>query len=178
MHPKSEFGKSIHSPSGYAYSCKAVVGERNRRSHARNRHSLNEKHKRRRIERRLSPENIQWVVKRMVQEARRRATIKNIEFSLSAKDIRTPTHCPVFGVELVYQAVGKRTHDSASLDRIDNKLGYIPENVWIISWRANHVKGDATVQELVIVAEAVGKRAAGRLLDGLAHDDLPWDVKP
>ena len=43
---------------------------------------------------------------------------------------------------------GPRTHNSPSLDRTDPKLGYILGNVRVLSWRANYLKGDATVQEI------------------------------
>lgn len=174
MHPKENFGKSIHSPSGYAYACKKVVSQRNRENHQKNKDALNAAHKDRR-EKRLSSDNrIDWVVKRMVQEAKRRAATKRIPFSLNHEQIETSTQCPVFGWELIYQSRGCRTDRSASLDRIDSSRGYTMDNVWIISWRANNVKGDASEQELIAVANAIGKRAAGRTLDGRIHDDLPW----
>ncbi len=39
-------------------------------------------------------------------------------------------------------------HGSPSLDRLDNTLGYIPGNVQVISWKANQIKSNATLQEL------------------------------
>lgn len=37
---------------------------------------------------------------------------------------------------------------SPSLDRIDNRMGYVPGNVWVISWKANRMKSDASMEEL------------------------------
>lgn len=43
--------------------------------------------------------------------------------------------------------------NAPSLDRINNDLGYVPGNVMVISRRANIIKKDATLDELV----AIGK---------------------
>lgn len=40
-----------------------------------------------------------------------------------------------------------------SVDRVDNDKGYEPGNVRVISFRANSIKGDATVAELEAVLE-------------------------
>jgi len=73
---------------------------------------------------------------------------RGLEFSITESDIEWATHCPVFGVELTYFAKGCRTHNSASFDRFDNSLGYIPGNVRVVSWRVNELKRDATVEEM------------------------------
>ena len=51
----------------------------------------------------------------------------------------------------------KRLENSASLDRIDNVKGYIPGNVQVISWRANRVKSDATLDELILIGKQATK---------------------
>ena len=38
--------------------------------------------------------------------------------------------------------------DSPTIDRIDNTRGYVKGNISIISFRANKLKGDATIQEM------------------------------
>jgi hypothetical protein len=45
-----------------------------------------------------------------------------------------------------------------SIDRIDPSKGYTPDNVWLISQRANRIKNDATPEELKLIAEAVAER--------------------
>ena len=69
-----------------------------------------------------------------------------IEFSLTLDNIIIPTCCPVFGM-LLKTLGGKREHNTLSLDRIDTTKGYIPGNVRVISWRANHLKSNLTLKE-------------------------------
>ena len=79
--------------------------------------------------------------------AKNRAKSKGIEFSLKVEDIVVPAVCPVLGIPL-YTNKGKAGPNSPSLDRIDNTKGYTPENIQIISYRANVIKGDASVEEV------------------------------
>jgi len=58
------------------------------------------------------------------------------------------THCPVLGVELLFGGQGKIHDNSASIDRFDPSKGYIKGNVWIISYKANRMKSDATIDEI------------------------------
>ena len=65
-----------------------------------------------------------------------------------------PERCPILGTKLVVAKHVYRGHgfggdeDSMSLDRILPELGYVPGNVAVISWRANRLKGSASVDEL------------------------------
>lgn len=101
----------------------------------------------------FSPENSLRIARYICRRARGHAKERGIEFSLTLQDLLPlPTHCPVLGYELVYLVSrddqGHVLPHSASLDRIDSTKGYIPGNVQIISWRANRIKADATVEEL------------------------------
>jgi len=63
-----------------------------------------------------------------------------------------PDVCPMLGIVLNYDGNGgvgyTRSDDSPSIDRIDNSDDYHPGNIQIISWRANRIKNDSTLEEL------------------------------
>jgi hypothetical protein len=80
--------------------------------------------------------------------AKTRAKKRGWEFTITIDDIVLQDVCPLLGIPINYQPRGKALPDSASLDRIDCSRGYVPGNVMVISWRANRLKCDATVEEL------------------------------
>ena len=93
---------------------------------------------------------------KMYRRAKSRALKSGIEFTLKKTDIRIPDVCPVFGVPLVvHKGSPGGKGDSPALDRFDNNLGYTPENTWVISHKANMMKGAASPRELVSFAEWV-----------------------
>ena len=84
----------------------------------------------------------------MLQNCKWRAKRLNIEFDLRKEDIIIPARCPVFDIELELFNSHKDRDKTASVDRIDNTKGYLKNNIKIISWRANKLKGDASLFEL------------------------------
>lgn len=91
--------------------------------------------------------------------ARNRAKAKGIQFNLTVADLgKPPTHCPVLGFTLKYFGQSKKNApDNATLDRIDNEIGYVVGNVIIVSARANELKRDATPYELRRLADFYGR---------------------
>lgn len=98
-------------------------------------------HKRHRIWCSNNPE------KALVEGAVRRAKKKGCECTITHTDVVIPELCPVLGIPLI-RGQGKLSNNSPTLDRLNNSKGYTKENVRVISWRANNIKGDATVDEL------------------------------
>jgi hypothetical protein len=97
--------------------------------------------------------------KQMWYQAQRRAKNEGLPFNIDVEDIVIPAHCPVFPhIALVANAGGKR-ESSPSLDKIVPSLGYVKGNVQVISMKANRMKSDGTLEELV----QLGKWAANRL---------------
>lgn len=89
----------------------------------------------------------------MLRHARRRAERVGVPFRLKETDIVIPSYCPVLGIPLEKNKGGKAGADnSPSLDRIIPRKGYVKGNVIVISYKANRIKNDATVEELKQVA--------------------------
>lgn len=91
------------------------------------------------------------VARSLLKSSRYRAKRDGIRHSLTLADIHVPERCPVLGLRL-RKTKGRAGPASPSLDRIDPRRGYVPGNVVVVSWRANEIKKDATVQELELVA--------------------------
>ena len=75
---------------------------------------------------------------------------RNIPFDLKSTDIDEigiPITCPILGIPLVFNR-GSVQDNSISFDRIDSTKGYTRDNLIVISYRANKLKSDATLQEL------------------------------
>lgn len=89
----------------------------------------------------------------MLRKARHRAKVKKIECSISLSDIFLPSVCPVLGIPLV--VAGSDRSNAPTLDRIDSKLGYIPNNICVISYRANLLKNNGTELEHLQIARYI-----------------------
>jgi hypothetical protein len=87
----------------------------------------------------------------MLSRVRARARLRGLDFSLTLDDITIPDICPVLGIPLK-KGIGVACDNSPELDRIKNDIGYVPGNVMVISRRANRIKNDATVDELLTIA--------------------------
>lgn len=91
--------------------------------------------------------------------ATRRAKKDNLPYELTIDWIieKLKEGCPVFGVPFKIYSKRKRGIYSASLDKFIPHLGYTKENSFIISWLANKIKSDATVEQVRAVADWMGK---------------------
>lgn len=85
-----------------------------------------------------------------------RSKRKNLEFNLTIEYLKSiyPKNnmCPLLNIPLDWKSSYKHP-STPSLDRIDNSKGYIKGNVQWVSWRANNLMGDATPEELFILAQ-------------------------
>lgn len=92
--------------------------------------------------------------KEMLLRTRNRAKRKGLEFNITLDDLGDiPEVCPLLGIPLKVNTGSGLHPDSPSVDRIIPEKGYIKGNVRIISTRANHLKSNATVEELEIILE-------------------------
>jgi uncharacterized protein YlaI len=78
----------------------------------------------------------------MLSNAKQRAERKGLEFSLVKEDIIIPELCPILKVPFVTGT--KDNYDfTPTIDRINNSKGYTPDNIHIITNKANTMKNSA-----------------------------------
>lgn len=94
--------------------------------------------------RKYSEQNPEW---RLMTKAKYRAKKANKEFNLEVEDVVIPERCPILDIPL-FKGVGKVCDNSPSLDRKDTTKGYIKGNVSVISYAANRLKGNLTVEQI------------------------------
>jgi len=93
---------------------------------------------------------------KMFHNAQHRAKRKGIPFSITIDDIIIPETCPLLGIPLV-STNDKRDPKNPSLDQKVAGKGYTPDNIWVVSSRANWIKCDASLQELKTLVENLEK---------------------
>ena len=171
----NEFSKDKTSFDGFCYNCKKCVKLHQQRPENKINRSVyrkkyyvenKEKEKDRNIQYRKDHkiemneycrkyykehkhENIEMY---MFKRAKERAKRQNLEFDISEADIIIPEKCPYLGIPLQL-GEGHHIPNSPSLDRIDIKKGYVKGNILVVSNRANAIKRDATLDELLLIVE-------------------------
>ena len=92
-----------------------------------------------------TPEYTMW------SSASHRAKVKKMPFSILPSDIIIPEFCPVFGTRIETgrcKVKGKTRANAASLDRIKPELGYVKGNIRVISYKANTMKSNASLEDI------------------------------
>lgn len=89
---------------------------------------------------------------RMLSHAKMRAKKYGRECTITVADIVVPKVCPLLGVP-IYVGTKCLKFNSPTIDRKDSSKGYTPGNVWVVSWRANRVKSDATLEEMKLLVK-------------------------
>lgn len=98
----------------------------------------------------------------MLDRSKSRAKKKGFEHNITIEDIFIPDTCPLLGIPL-FVGRGGVCPNSPTLDRIDSSKGYVKDNVWVISYKANTIKSNATPEELLRIATKLADFIAGRL---------------
>lgn len=147
--PVTEFSKWKNGATGYQTWCKDCMKKHSKQAYIMERKRENVRRKRedpvyRNREREINKETrLKNRVVFLLRSARDRAKQEGLPFSITKEDVPIPTHCPVLGVKLEVH-----TRYAPSIDKIEPSKGYIPGNVWVISWKANSMKLDASPDEL------------------------------
>jgi len=97
--------------------------------------------------------------KKLLWSATKRARERGLDVNITEQDIKVPERCPYLDIPLViHRARGDPRRDIASLDRIDNTKGYVKGNIEVISWLANSMKQNASVEDLQKFATEILRR--------------------
>lgn len=94
-------------------------------------------------------------VKKVYNGLKASAKKRGIPFELSLTDLYDldyPLTCPILGIPLRFN-VGQVKDNSYSVDRIDNSKGYSIDNIQVISYKANILKNNATIEELKLFSK-------------------------
>jgi len=92
--------------------------------------------------------------KSMFDNAKQRAKKSGIPFTITKEDIIIPDVCPALGIKLSTTPESrKKKYAAPSIDRIDNSKGYTKDNTVVVSCRANLLKRDATINEMVALSK-------------------------
>lgn len=91
--------------------------------------------------------------RRILHQIKSKARKEGVKFNLTLEDIVIPKVCPVFGVPFDRRNKLRTT----SVDRRNNRKGYVKGNIQIMSVLANVMKNRATPAELLRFAEWINK---------------------
>ena len=157
----AEAAKEAERKRKLAEACKKCREKRaEKRAKAQKRYQDKNKEKSRERQKRYYQENKKKIgknlnhniyVKSLVRSAKCRAKKSGIPFNITPDDVVIPELCPYLGIPLT-KGEGVFHANSPSLDRVLPTLGYVKENVRVISYKANSMKRDATTEELRLFA--------------------------
>lgn len=147
---RADFSVNNATTDGLQSKCKECDNEyqRTRRRKPSNIKQRKEYSKKYREDRK---DSFEWRIQQLVHAAKARARAKGRDFAITLDDVLglypEDGCCPVFGFEMVFGDSNDR-ECSPSIDRIDSELGYTSDNIQILSWKANRMKADFTLNEL------------------------------
>lgn len=107
--------------------------------------------------------------KRSLSMIKSRAAREGVPFGLTIDDMIIPDVCPVLGIPILLDPNHRDNYPS--VDRIIPVLGYVPGNIVIVSYRANRIKNDATIDELTKVASFYNAIEFYQASESLAEDE-------
>jgi hypothetical protein len=151
--PESEFTRNKNRPDGLTVWCKTCNKKARDSYYLKNKDKIKKRVKAFREENKehvlTQSKNyrIKYRVKRLIYSAKHRAKSLGLPFDIDCEDIVLPEYCPVLKIKLNIDC-NVQSRNSPSIDRIIPMLGYVKGNIQVISWQANTMKNNASVEEL------------------------------
>ena len=84
--------------------------------------------------------------KSLYRSCRKRAQREGIEFNIEESDIVIPSTCPILNIPVVYASENRG--EWPSVDKVNPSKGYTKGNVAVISYRANMMKSNMTIDDV------------------------------
>jgi hypothetical protein len=144
----TEFSLNNATKDKLQYNCRTCDNKRQIQRRQKNPDVHLEYHRKYQRNKRL---DFEYRLQMLINASKQRAKSNNREHNINVEDIKAiyPIDgcCPIFGLKLEFNGAGFRD-SSPSIDRIDSTKGYTRDNIQVISWKANRIKGAASLQDL------------------------------
>lgn len=107
-------------------------------------------------------------LKKYLKNAKERAIRKGLDFDLTHEYLESiaTNRCPIFGIEFEWgtsnMGKGKTKPNCPTLDRIVPERGYVKGNVAFISYKANRIKDNGTMQDHYDIADWIWEQTYAR----------------
>lgn len=150
--PLNKFYKYTKSKDGRQSFCKKCAGVMNKTYHNDQNKTYNSKEYRRNASLKFRQRNLEMHILSAVKSSAKK---RNLKFNLTIEDIVIPEYCPYLQIKITKEAGNGCLPTNPSIDRIDNIKGYIKGNIQIISYLANRMKQNASIQDLLTFARNV-----------------------
>jgi hypothetical protein len=149
--PTSAYTLNKAAKDGLQYVCKSCDKQYQTKRRIENKDSLLEYGRNYTANKR---KDFNYRLQMLLNASKQRASKYNREHTITLDDIKNKYpvdgKCPVFGIDLQFNSTGFRDN-SPSIDRIDSLKGYTVDNIQIISWKANSIKRNASLEELTLL---------------------------
>jgi hypothetical protein len=93
----------------------------------------------------------------MISNTKSSAKKRNIYFNLTEEDLVIPEYCKYLEIKLTINAGEGLIDSAATIDRIDNNKGYTKDNIQIISHKANIIKNNLSINDLILFLKNIEK---------------------
>jgi hypothetical protein len=108
--------------------------------------------------------NIKPYASHIINMARARSIKKSMDFSIDVEWFLSALEsqdwkCAISGEKMEISAgTGKRLFKGVSIDRVDNKKGYTPDNCWLVCYSINAFKADSDLQQMINLCRSVAMK--------------------